>query len=343
MKIVIDKGIPFTQGLFEPYCEVLYKEGIAITKEDVADADALMIRTRTRCNADLLDRSSVKIIATATIGTDHIDQDYCQEHGICVRNAAGCNAGGVVNYVLSAIYGSAARKSRTLSGCTLGIVGVGSVGGRLEQAARELGFKVLLNDPPRAEKEGPASFCSLDELLAEADIVSMHVPLTPETRGMACREFFGKMKDGAMFINAARGEVVDDNALLEAIPRLGPVVLDTWNGEPYINRELLDKVFIATPHIAGYSLQGKQFGTAYAVRAIARFLNIDALVDYFPAVSENLQAVKIDLKDKTQGERASIIQYNYPIFTDDFMFRMDPDRFEELRNKYSYRREFYLE
>lgn len=343
MKVVIDNAIPFIEGLFEPYATVIYKEGASISREDLTDADALIIRTRTKCNAALLEGTGIKIIATATIGTDHIDQDYCQEHGIYVRNAAGCNAGGVVNYVLSAMYGLAARKSISLSNATIGIIGVGNVGGRLEQAVRALGFKVLLNDPPRAEKEGNAMFCELDDLLAESDIVTLHVPLTAETKKMAGEDFFAKMKDGAIFINAARGEVVDDEALLKAIPRLGPVVLDTWNNEPDINRELLEKVFIATPHIAGYSLQGKQFGTAYAVRAVARFLDIPELNDYFPAVSENLQAVKIDLKDKSQGERASIIQYNYPIFTDDFMFRMEPDRFEELRNKYSYRREFYME
>lgn len=343
MKIVVDNAIPFMEGLFEPYASVLYKEGSAISRADVQDADALIIRTRTHCDAALLEGSSVKIIATATIGTDHIDQTYCQQKGICVRNAAGCNAGGVMNYVLSALYGVAARKSIHLDGATIGIIGVGNVGSRVETAARILGFKTLACDPPRAEKEGDSLFCSLDTLLAESDIVTMHVPLNDETRGMADESFFEKMKPGAIFINAARGEVINDQALLAASSKLGPIVIDTWNNEPEVNLDLLDKVSVATPHIAGYSLQGKQNGTAYAVRAVARFLGIQELTEFFPAVSENLQAVKVDLKDKSQGERASIIQYNYPIFTDDFMFRMNPEHFEELRNKYSYRREFYIE
>ena len=158
MKIVADSNVPFLEGVFEPYAEVVYIEGRAINHDDVKDADALIIRTRTKCNADLLDGTSVKMIATATIGTDHIDLEYCRDHGIEVHNAEGCNAGGVMQYVFSALYGVAARKGIKLDGATLGIVGVGHVGRKVEAMAHHLGFNVLLCDPPRAEAEGAEGF-----------------------------------------------------------------------------------------------------------------------------------------------------------------------------------------
>ena len=165
IKIVIDDAIPFIQGVFEPYAEVVYKGGRDISKEDLIDASALVTRTRTRCDAALLDGTAVKFIATATIGTDHIDHEYCDRRGIVVRNAAGCNAGGVMNYVFSALYGVASRKAIRLDGTKLGIVGVGNVGRRVDMVAGYLGFKVLKNDPPRMAVEGPEGFCPLEYLL----------------------------------------------------------------------------------------------------------------------------------------------------------------------------------
>lgn len=344
MKIVADRHIPFLEGVFEPYAEVVYIDGRSITHNDIVDADALVIRTRTRCNAALLDGTRVRMIATATIGTDHIDLDYCREKGIEVHNAEGCNAGGVMQYVFSAIYGVAARKSIKIDNMTIGIVGVGHVGSKVEAMARYLGLDVLLCDPPRAEKEGPEAFCSLDYLLANSHVVTMHVPLDETTRKMADEEFFRMMQPGSIFINASRGEVVDDDALVQAIPKLGAVVIDTWNNEPDVNADLIEMVDIATPHIAGYSYQGKQNGTASAVQSVARRFGIEPLYDFYP--EEDLpdhNPILLDLKDKTQGERAAVFQYNYPIFTDDFRFRMEPHKFEKLRSEYQYRREIYVE
>ena len=181
IKVVVDDAIPFISGVLEPYADVVYKGGRDICREDLLDAQALIIRTRTKCDADLLEGTSVKFIATATIGTDHIDHDYCDKAGIVVRNAAGCNAGGVMNYVISALYGVASRKAIRLDGNILGIVGVGNVGKRVERVAGYLGFKVLKNDPPRAAAEGPEGFCDLDYLLANSDVVTMHVPLDSTT------------------------------------------------------------------------------------------------------------------------------------------------------------------
>ncbi len=344
MKIVADTNIPFLKGVLEPYAQVVYLDGRAIDRAAMEDADAIIIRTRTKCNAETLEGSRVQLIASATIGTDHIDLPWCAAHGIDVQNAEGCNAGGVMDYVFSALYGTASRRSIHLDGATIGIVGVGNVGKRVERMARSLGFRVLLNDPPRAEREGPESFVSLDRLLEESQVVTLHVPLDSTTRGMAGKAFFDKIQPGAVFINAARGEVVDESALLHARPKLGAVILDTWCNEPAVNPLLIDACDIATPHIAGYSYQGKQNGTALAVQAVARHFGIRELLDFAPVTDdEALRPKRIDVQGKSQGEIAAILQYNYPIFTDDFLFRTHPDSFEQLRSEYNYRREFYID
>ena len=344
MKFVADIDIPFLKGVLEPYGEVVYKKGLDICRDDIIDADALLIRTRTRCDEELLEGTKVSIITTATIGTDHIDLDYCSSHGIEVANASGCNAGGVMQYVFSALYGIAARKGIKIDGATIGIVGVGNVGRRIEYMADYLGFKVLRCDPPRAQKEGPEGFCSLEHLLTESDIVTLHVPLDENTRGMANADFFTLMKPGAIFINAARGEVVNEETLLEAAPKMGAIVIDTWNHEPSVNEELIDVVDIATPHIAGYSYQGKVNGTSMAVQAIAKHFGIRELEEFKPEddIPEH-QPLHLDLKGKNHGEIAAVLQYNYPIFTDDFRFRMEPHKFEKLRSEYQYRREIIVD
>ena len=344
IRIVADRYIPFLEGVFEPYADVTYIDGNSITRNDLVEADALIIRTRTVCNAGLLDGTPVKMIATATIGTDHINEDYCSSHGIEVHNAAGCNAGGVMQYVFSALYGTASRKSIKLDDPVIGIVGVGNVGRKIEHMAEHLGFRILRCDPPRAEREGSEKFCNLDYLLANSNIVTMHTPLDETTRNMADAQFFSLMRPGTFFINASRGEVVDEAALMESIPKLGPVIIDTWCNEPHINLELMDMVDIATPHIAGYSLQGKMNGTASSVQAVARHFGIVELFDFYPKSDlPEHQPVKLDLRGKNQGEITAVFQYNYPIFTDDFMFRMAPQDFEKMRSNYKYRREIFVD
>jgi erythronate-4-phosphate dehydrogenase len=249
-----------------------------------------------------------------------------------------------MQYVFSALYGVAARRSIKLDGYNFGIIGVGNVGKKVEAMARYLGFNVLRCDPPRAAAEGEEGFCTLDELLANAHIVTMHVPLDETTRGMVSEDFFLKMQFGTIFINASRGEVLVDEALKEAYPKLGAAIIDTWNNEPDVDEELIDMVDIATPHIAGYSFQGKLNGTAMSVQAIARFFGIEQLYEFYPADDEvGHEPVLLDLKGKKQGEIAAVFQYNYPIFTDDFRFRMNPKDFEKMRSNYQYRREIYVE
>ena len=342
LRIVADSGIPFLSGVFEPYASVRYVPGANICREDCADADVLITTTRTRCTRQLLEGTDVRLIAAATIGEDHIDTRWCRENGIDIRNAAGCNSGAVMNYVFSALYGTASRKRISLKDKTIGIIGAGHVGSKVAMVALSLGFRVLLCDPPRARKEGPYGFVSLEELLEQSDIVTVHVPLDETTRGMAGRDFFMRTKPGAFFINTSRGEVVDEEALKEASGRLGPLIIDTWSHEPDIDRELLELADIATPHIAGYSYQGKLNATAMAVRAVARFFGLSPLFEFFPQITiPELRAQQLDLRDKNQGEVAALLQYNYPVFTDDIRLRMAPWDFERLRDGYQLRGEFY--
>lgn len=341
MKITADRHIPFLKGVFEPYAEVVYKDGMDITPEDARGSDALIVRTRTKCNSGLLEGGRVGMIATATIGTDHIDLDWCSSRGIEVRNAAGCNAGGVMQYVFTSLYTAACSKGIELEGKTLGIIGVGNVGSRVEAMGRRLGFRLLLCDPPRAAAEGEEKFCSLERLLDEADIVTMHTYLDATTCRMADRRFFSRMKDGAIFINASRGEVVDDEALLEAAGRLGAVIIDTWNNEPEVNGRLLAATDIATPHIAGYSYQGKQNGTAMAVQAVARHFGIESLYDFRPAVENpDKEVMKVDFRNLSREEIRDRMLDSYDIREDDRRFRENPENFEKLRSEYDYRREF---
>lgn len=344
MKIVADRDIPFLEGVFEPYADVVYLKGDQIMKEDLSDADVLMTRTRTRCDRNLLEGTKVRMIATATIGMDHIDLDYCKSNGIRVENAAGCNSGAVMQYVFSALYGVSARKGIKIDDCNFGIIGVGHVGRKVEAMARYLGFNVLRCDPPRAALEGPDGFCSLEYLLENSQVVTMHVPLDSTTKGMADETFFALMQPGSIFINAARGEVINEAALIAAAPKFGAVVIDTWCNEPDINEELLEVADIATPHIAGYSYQGKENATMMAVRSVAAFLGVEELAAFTPVDSqEGHKPVQLDLKGKNNGEIAAVLQYNYPIFTDDFRLRMEPFKFEKLRSEYKYRRDFYVE
>lgn len=341
MKVVVDKDIPFIKGVLEPYFDVVYLSGKDIVSDDVADACGMVIRTRTKCNEKLLENSSVKFIATATIGTDHIDMEYCGKAGITVENAAGCNAGGVMQYVFTALYALAVKKGFSLpcGNCgeknVLGVVGVGNVGSRVAELGEMLGFEVLRCDPKL--KDG----CSLDYLLKNSDIVTMHTWLDSKTRGMADADFFAKMKDGAIFINASRGEVVDDDALLQNIGRFDAVVIDVWNGEPSINPDLLEKADIATPHIAGYSYEGKLNGTSMAVRSLAKYFGIEELKD-FEVEAESPNTNLLSFYGSDNGEICRQLTGFFPIFEDDSNLRQNPHDFEKLRSNYKYRREFYV-
>ncbi|MBQ7672308.1 MAG: 4-phosphoerythronate dehydrogenase [Paludibacteraceae bacterium] len=262
MKVVVDRNIPYVKGFLEPWFDVQYIDQTDFTPEVVRDAEALLIRTRTRCNETLLRGSRVQFIATATIGFDQIDTDYCAKNGIAWTNSPGCNAQGVCDYVetvLDKLVHDAADK-------TLGIVGVGHVGKLVEQMARRRGFRVLLCDPPRAEQEGAAGFVSLEEIEAKCDIITFHVPLTREGKHPTWHmETCSHLKPDTLLINAARGGVIDEQALLRAG---NPCVIDTWENEPCANKTLIEHALLATYHIAGYTRRGKYNASQMVVDAL---------------------------------------------------------------------------
>lgn len=342
IKIVADPLIPFLQGVLEPYADVEYVDGVNICSENIKDADALLIRLRTICDETLLGGSAVSLIATTAVGTDHIDFEYCKANDIEVYSAMGSTANGVMQYVFSALYGVASRKAIKMDGYVFGIIGAGKIGCTVARVAKYLGFKVLICDSIRVPEEFKENEVTLDELLSSSNIVSVHTSLRDATRGFINKHFFSKMKPGAFFINACRGEFVDEAALMEAIPMLGGVILDSWQHEPHINKELLEMVDIGTPHISGYSLNTKMKGTSSVVRSVAEKFGIEDLMDFYPKTEIPVEPVGLDLKGKTQGEIASIFQYNYPIFTDDFFFRIAPDDFDRIRDEYNARKEIYI-
>lgn len=282
MKVVIDHKIPYIKEAIEKIAdEVVFLPGNAFTPEAVKDADALIVRTRTRCNRELLEGSQVKFIATATIGYDHIDTAYCQEAGITWTNCPGCNAGSVEQYIHSTLCLLKEKKGLDLKKATLGIVGVGHVGSRVKRMAESLGMKVLLNDPPRAGR-GEEGFVDLPTILRECDVITFHTPLNREgkyaTYHLVDEDLLFSLERTPFIINASRGEVVDTASLLAALAagKIKGAVIDTWEYEPRISRELLEVAFLATPHIAGYSADGKANATRMSLEALCKFFDMEA-------------------------------------------------------------------
>lgn len=332
MKIIVEANIPYIKGLLEPVGKVEYLPAAAITKEAVADADALFVRTRTRCDAALLDGSLVQFIATATIGTDHIDLQYCRQKGIAVSNAPGCNAPAVAQYVFAAI--GSRFCADTIGRLKLGVVGVGHVGSIVARWGNRLGMDVMLCDPPRKRSEG-GNFVELGEIAREADIITFHTPLNRSgedcTLHLADTAFFAKLQHCRLLINSSRGAVVDNLALLAALNsgKVDAAAIDCWESEPCINRELLDKAFIATPHIAGYSQEGKMRATAMALQAFEQHFGLD--IKGIPHVAAPLKGAEItDIAQVTAS---------YDPLADTTRLKSDPDSFESLRNNYHLRPE----
>jgi len=348
VRLIIDDKIPYIRGTFEHVAEVAYLPGAKITPEVVHDADAIITRTRTICNEDLLKGSSVKFVATATIGHDHIDTDYCRRAGIRWTNAPGCNSKSVEQYVASTLMVLAEKVLVNLKQSTIGIVGVGNVGSKVARIAELLGMKVLMNDPPRARAEGPEKFVNLQTILEEADIISLHVPLNMKgedaTFHMADEIFFSSLKKKPVLINSCRGEVVKTEAVKQAVQehKIKAFVCDCWENEPNIDLELLAMTTIATPHIAGYSRDGKAKGTQMSVQAVSEFFNLK-LDNWIP---ENIECpaeplVVIDGKDLTDEQIiAQAVLHTYDIRQDDQLLRANSSDFEKQRGDYPVRREF---
>lgn len=323
MNIIIDKYIPFLQGILEPYAEVRYLEPEEFTAEVVKWADALLVRTRTKCNEALLAGSKVQLIATATIGFDHIDTHYCEQNGIVWTNSAGCNAQGVCDYIEEALN----TLFSSLSGLTLGVVGVGHVGSKVAKMAASYGMRVLVNDPPKWQVGNNNEYgqvVSLSDIAEQADIITFHTPLVRKgefaTYHLYGEEFLSKCKDNAVIINAARGGIVDEKALIKHLTATSKkAVIDTWEGEPNINTDLLGLATLGSFHIAGYSLQGKINASNMCLSALCKHFCLPAL-----QIDEKTLPLHGD-SDKGWIRRV------------DSQFREAPERFEVLRETYRLR------
>lgn len=338
MKVIIDNKIPFIQEAIHQIAdEVIYAPGKDFTPALVKDADALIIRTRTRCNRALLQGSSVRFIATATIGFDHIDTEYCREADIAWSNAPGCNSASVAQYLMSSLLLLQLIRGKQLQGLTLGIIGVGNVGTKIIQVAQELGMRVLLNDLPRQDKEGNSNFSSLQTLAEECDILTFHVPLYKEgkykTLHLADDAFFRLLKRRPVIINTSRGEVIETNALLNALENnlISDAIIDVWENEPDINLTLLNKAFLGTPHIAGYSADGKANATRMSLDALCRFFHLKADYRITPPEPENPVI--------TAATPAEAYLQMYDPRRDSEALKAHPELFETLRGDYPLRRE----
>ena len=331
MKVLIDRAIPFVQGVLEPFAEVEYLDGNAFTREAVHDADALIIRTRTRCNEALLSESKVQFIATATIGFDHIDLDYCHSHNIAVTTSAGCNARGVLQWVSSALALLAKRDGFRPEERTLGIVGVGNIGKLVKEYTERWGFKTLCSDPQREEREG-VGFLSLEEVLKGADIVTLHTSLNPTSYHLINEQNISLLRENAVLINASRGECV----ATEATRRNDLIyITDVWENEPDIDSELLAKSLVTTPHIAGYSVQGKANASAMAVQALAHHFDLP-LKEWRPS-----EVATITPREISWEEMCAEIGDYCDLESESRELRQNPKKFEYLRNNYRYREEFF--
>ena len=338
MKVIVDNKIPFIKEAIEKIAdEVVYTPGKDFTPSLVKDADALIIRTRTHCNRGLLEGSKVKFIATATIGFDHIDTEYCREAGITWTNAPGCNSASVAQYLHSSLILLQESKGINLSEATIGIIGVGNVGSKVVKVAQELGMRVLLNDLPREDKEGKQNFSSLQTLAKECNVLTFHVPLYKEgkyrTYHLADAAFFQSLKQKPVIINTSRGEVIETDALLNALETklISDAIIDVWENEPAINLTLLKKVFLGTPHIAGYSADGKANATRMSLDALCRYFNIQADYQIIPPAPSQPQITAKTLSD-------AYLQI-YDPRQDSNALKTHPELFEKLRGDYPLRRE----
>lgn len=348
MKVVADRHIPFLKGILEPYAHIDYLDPVDITRENIRNADALIIRTRTRCNRDLLEGTNVKFIATATIGYDHIDTEFCQNHGITWTNAPGCNSGSVMQYVAAALVSLQQKFGFRYSDKTIGVIGYGHVGKKVAKLAESLGMQVLINDPPLEKEQGVKGLVSLDVLLENSDIVTIHTPLNLtgeyKTYHLFDRKRFAALKPNTFFINTSRGEVVETSALIEAIDngQVAAAIIDVWENEPHIDRNLLRKTFIATPHIAGYSADGKANATLMSVNALSQFfrLNMPNLNISLPTPENHILYLPTE-NHSLESIIQKTILHTYPIERDHNLLTSQPENFEQFRQNYPVRREFH--
>lgn len=345
MKILADAHIPFLKEVIERFGDVTYLPGNRFSREAIRDKEVLIVRTVTRFNEEMLAGTGVKLICSATIGFDHIDTDYCDTHGIAWRTAPGCNAASVEQYVTASLLYMAEKKRFRLQDASIGIVGVGHVGRKVENACRKLGMRVLLNDPPREEREGHALFVDLETIQREADIITFHTPLTRTgahpTHHLADGSFFAQLKRHPIIINASRGSVVDNKALQKALNEgsVSGAVVDCWEHEPDMDRALLQRVDIATPHIAGYSADGKWMATKMCIEQINAFFHLGMQPRWaeLPPPTHPL----IDLLAVPAHRQLSYaVWHTYDPATETAALKKSPEDFYFFRSHYPLRREY---
>lgn len=343
IKVIVESSVPYIQGVIERYVSPLYLDNVDITREHIGDAQAMIVRSITKCNRVLLENTEVKYIATATAGTDHIDDSYCRQEGIQWDNAPGCNALAVAQYVFASLSLLSFREDIDWQEKTIGIIGVGHVGKHVQRIAEILGLRTLLYDPPRAEKEGSTAFVTLDRIQREADIISLHVPLTEDTRQMIDTDFLSCCKRQPILLNACRGAVCDSLSLIDAKRKglLSHLIIDCWENEPNISRQLLPFVDIASPHIAGFSADGKHRGARMALLALCQHFGIEVDRESLLKPKELVEPSEvIDLNpypEREQIQRAFLATLNLQNI--DEKLRMGNCEFEYLRKYYDYPRE----
>ena len=352
MKIIADENIPYVKECFDSVGEVTTISGRKIAAEGVKDADALLVRSITKVNEKLLAGSCVKFVATATIGTEHIDQDYLSQNNIAFASAPGSNANSVAEYIVSALLRLADKYNFDPAEKSIGIIGTGNVGSKVEQKAAAMGMNVFLNDPPLARQTHKAKYVPLSDLFG-CDIITLHTPLTSEgidkTYHLADEKFFDSLKDDVIFINSSRGSVTDSRALKKALAhgKIKAAVLDVWENEPNIDIELLKMVDLVTPHIAGYSYDGKVAGTIMIYNSLCGHFGIKAekvITDFLP--KPQISQIKID--DNQKNILLQTVSQLYDIKQDDEKLRSIADMpveeqgrfFDGLRKNYRIRREF---
>jgi len=355
MKIIADANIPFVKDCFSSIGEVEVFGGRQIRPGVVGDADCLLVRSVTRVDSELLAGSRVRFVGTATIGFDHIDVEYLAKNNVSFASAPGSNANSAAEYVIAGLLEIGQKYKKRVEGKSIGIIGVGNVGSRVEKKVRALGMKVLLNDPPLQRATGDAKYLPLEELY-ECDFITLHTPLTFEgidkTFHLAGEKFFKLLKSGCVFFNTSRGGVVEASALKSAIKagKLKAVVLDVWENEPNIDTELLEMVDIGTPHIAGYSLDGKIAGMIMIYKATCKYFGLEAKFDIKDFLPE-ADVPQLEINPKSGSEQDVLrgaVEKIYRIREDDLRLRWILDRpqgkrgkfFDSLRKNYPVRREF---
>lgn len=349
MKILVDENMPYARELFSRLGDVKAVPGRPIPLAELDDADALMVRSVTKVNETLLSGKSIKFVGTATAGTDHVDDAWLAQAGIGFSAAPGCNAIAVVEYVFSSLLMLGERDGFALKDRTVGIVGVGNVGGRLQKRLEALGIRTLLCDPPRADRGDEGDFRTLDELVEQADVVTFHTPLFKDgpykSLHLADEAFIRRLKPGTILINACRGPVVDNAALLKCLEEGQDlsVVLDVWEPEPDLSVTLLNHVDVATAHIAGYTLEGKARGTTQVFEAYSAFIgnpqqvSLDSLL---PAPEFGRITLHGPLDESSLKRLVHLV---YDVRRDDALLRKVagiPGEFDKLRKNYLERREW---